>query len=69
MLVFLMGTPENAAAFAQTVGLGDEVEGGANGPLFFADPTAAAYDALRFSKGFDPELPILGKGVLSGWVR
>lgn len=77
VLVFLMGTPENAAAFAETVGLGDEVEGGraveagagAGGPLFFADLTASAYDALGFSKGFDPELPIVGKGVLSGWVR
>ena len=74
VLVFLMGTPENAAAFAETVGLGAEVEGGegntsGSGPLFFADPTAAAYDALGFSKGFDPELPIVGKGVLSGWVR
>lgn len=72
VLVFLMGTPENAAAFAETVGLGDEVGGGAGGrggPLFFADPTASAYDALGFSRGFDPELPIVGKGVLSGWVR
>lgn len=73
VLVFLMGTPENAAAFAETVGLGGEVDGGVGGegggPLFFADPTAAAYDALGFSKGFDPELPIVGKGVLSGWVR
>lgn len=71
VLVFLMGTPENAAAFAKTVGLGAEVEGGKGGgeALFFADPTAAAYDALGFSKGFDPELPIVGKGVLSGWVR
>ena len=74
VLVFLMGTPENAAALAETVGLGAEVEGGegntsGSGPLFFADPTAAAYDALGFSKGFDPELPIVGKGVLSGWVR
>ena len=79
VLVFLMGTPENAAAFAKTVGLAEEVEGGAagggeasssgNGALFFADPTASAYDALGFSKGFDPELPLVGKGVLSGWVR
>ena len=79
VLVFLMGTPENAAAFAKTVGLAEEVEGkevssssgggSVGGPLFFADPTASAYDALGFSKGFDPELPIVGKGVLSGWVR
>jgi hypothetical protein len=81
VLVFLMGTPENAAAFAKTVGMGEEVEGGGaggeassssgggGGALFFADPTASAYDALGFSKGFDPELPLVGKGVLSGWVR
>lgn len=68
VLVFLMGTPENAAAFAETVGLGGEL-GGEGGALFFADPTAAAYDALGFSKGFDPELPIVGKGALPGWVR